>query len=96
MAEIDGRDQLLEVFPRFLLGELAARDACEELAAADVLDDDEDFGFGGEDLFEVDYVGVPDESHDGDLVGDLVDDLGMVAFGLFFVYDFDGDGVVCG
>ena len=48
MAEVDGADQLLEVFPGLIFFEFPLGDFGEELAAFDVLHDEEDFGLGGQ------------------------------------------------
>ncbi|KAF7840339.1 CBL-interacting serine/threonine-protein kinase 12 [Senna tora] len=52
------------------------------------------FGLAGHDFVEVDDVRVPDESHDGDLALDLIDQAD--AENLLFVDDFNGDALVGG
>ncbi|KAK9912883.1 hypothetical protein M0R45_036717 [Rubus argutus] len=48
VAKVDGADQLLEVFPGLIFFEFPLGDFGEELAAFDVLHDEEDFGLGGQ------------------------------------------------
>jgi hypothetical protein len=48
VAEVDDADQLLEVFPGLIFFEFPLGDFGEELAAFDVLHDEEDFGLGGQ------------------------------------------------
>ena len=50
VAKVDGADQLLEVFPGLIFFEFPLGDFGEELAAFDVLHDEEDFGLGGQEV----------------------------------------------
>ncbi|RDX80669.1 hypothetical protein CR513_38752, partial [Mucuna pruriens] len=66
VAVSDGGDELVEVSPAEVLGEAALGDLGEELAAADEVHDEENFGLSGEDLVEAHDVGVVEPAHDRD------------------------------
>ncbi|GAB2224019.1 hypothetical protein Droror1_Dr00004765 [Drosera rotundifolia] len=71
VVESDDGDELLEVLAGDVLLEAALGDLVEELAATDELHDEVDLGFDGHDLEELDDVGVPHATEDGDLPLDL-------------------------
>lgn len=64
VAEFDGGDKLLEVAAADVFFQSAFGDLLEEFAAADVLHDEVDFGFGGHDLVELDDVWMADAAED--------------------------------
>ncbi|KAF7814500.1 hypothetical protein G2W53_028469 [Senna tora] len=93
VAEIDGADELLEVLPRDVFPELPLGDLGEELAASDVLHDEEDLGLGGHDFLELDDVGMADQAHDGDLLLDLPHEP-LFILELLLLDDLDGHALV--
>ena len=67
VAVTNGGDKLVEVAAAEILGEPALGDLGEELAAFGEFHDEEDLGFGGEDLREAHDVGVTQAVHDSNL-----------------------------
>lgn len=90
VAVADGGDELLEELAGLVLRAATVFGYFgEQLAALGELEDEEDLGFGGEDLDEADDVGVTEATEDGHFAGDVVClvRLGDSRFG----DDFDGD-----
>lgn len=88
VAVADGGDELVEVPPTEILHETTLRDLPEELTAADEVHDEEDFGFGGENLVETHDVGVVELAHDGDFTLHVSGEARSVE--LLLVDDFHG------
>lgn len=88
VAESDGGNQLLEIFPGNFFLEATLGDLVEKLAAADELHDEVDLGLGGHDLEQLDDVGMPNTAENGDLALDVGDEPTLQD--LLLVDDFDG------
>ncbi|RYR16813.1 hypothetical protein Ahy_B03g061697 [Arachis hypogaea] len=82
---------MLEILSSEVFLEAAFGDLVEELAAADVLHDEVDLGFGGHDFEELDDVRVADAAEDGDLALDVGDEAALED--LLLVDDLDGDAL---
>ncbi|CAH9129316.1 unnamed protein product [Cuscuta epithymum] len=91
VAVPDGGDELPEILPAEILAESALGDPGEELPALDELHDEIDLGLGGQDLEELDDVGVVEAAHDGDLALDVSDQGG--AGDLLLIDHFDRDAL---
>ena len=71
VAVSDGGDKLLEVAAAEIFREAGFGDLGEKLAALDEVHDEIDLRLGGEDLVELDDVGVVEPPHDGNLALDV-------------------------
>lgn len=71
VAITDGGDQLLEILTAKIFVEPTFGNLGEELAALDELHDEVDLGLAGQNLEELDDVGVAQAAHDSDLALDV-------------------------
>jgi len=92
VAEVDGADELLEVFPGDVFLHLSLGHLGEEFSSLDVLDHHENLGFVGHNLSELHDVGVTHQAHDGDLAFDLLHQL--ILLEPLFLDDLDGHALV--
>lgn len=89
VAESDGGDKLLKVFPGTFLFQSPFSDFIEQLTPTNIFHHKIDFGLGGHDLEELNDVGVSDASEDGDLALDVSDEAALED--LLLINDLDGD-----